>query len=80
LLALVVNREIRFNRLKHLKRRETLTKELFEELDNRDLGIGEKDSGLQTAICIAMADIFIENNGTLQDLEEKLGQLIKHYE
>jgi dephospho-CoA kinase len=80
LLALVVNRKTRFTRLKDLKRREDLTKELFDELDNRDLGIGEKDSGLQTAICIAMADVFIENNGSVSDLEAKLTSLIKNYE
>ncbi len=80
LLSLVVNRDTRFARLKNLKRREQLTEALFEELDNRDLGIGEKDSGLQAAICIAMADIFIENNGSLQDLEKKIKEIIQKYE
>lgn len=80
LVSLVVNRKTRFERLKDLKRREELTEELFEELDNRDLGIGEKDFGLQTAICIAMADVFVENNDSSQQLEKRIKDLIKHYE
>ncbi len=80
LVSLVVNRKTRFTRLKNLKRREELTEELFEELDNRDLGIGEKDFGLQTAICIAMADVFIENNDSSQHLEKRIKELVKHYE
>jgi len=50
LISLVVNRQTRFNRLKRLKRREKLTPTLFEELDNRDLGIGEGEHGLQTGM------------------------------
>lgn len=80
LLSLIVDRATRFVRLKSLQRREHLTEELFEKLDNRDLGIGEKDSGLQGAICIAMADIFIENNGSLSDLEKKISSIVTIYE
>jgi len=80
IVSVVANRDIRFARLKDLKRREALTEKLFEELDNRDLGIGEKESGLQTALCIAMADIFIENNGSLGELEVKVKELVNNYE
>ncbi len=80
LISLIVNRETRFRRLKQLKRREKLTKDLFDELDNRDLGIGEGEHGLQTAICIAMADVFIENNGTVRGLATKLRKIVKEYE
>lgn len=76
LIALVVNRNIRYKRVEKLKRREKLTPEVFEKLDYRDLGVGEKDSGLQTAICIAVADVFIENNKTEKDLEKKLKELV----
>jgi dephospho-CoA kinase len=72
LIALLVNRDIRFKRLMKLKRREKLTKELFEKLDFRDMGIGEKETGLQVAVCIAAADIFIENNKSQEDLFKKL--------
>jgi dephospho-CoA kinase len=72
LIGIVVNRKIRFTRLAQLKRREKLNWKLFNELDNRDLGIGEKESGLQVAICLALSDIFIENNYGLKELEDKI--------
>ena len=77
LVSLVVNRSIRYERLKDLKRREALTKELFDELDDRDLGIGEKEYGLHTAICVAMADVFIENNGSRENLARKVKEAVK---
>jgi len=79
-ISLVVNRATRLTRLKNLKRREELTEEIFERLDNRDLGIGEKESGLQTALCLAMADIFIENNGSLKELEDRVKEIKNKYE
>jgi dephospho-CoA kinase len=75
LLAILANREVRFNRLKDLKRKESLTRELFRALDYRDLGINEKKHGLQVAFCIAMADIFIVNNTTKEALLKKLQEL-----
>lgn len=80
LISLIVNRETRFKRLKKLKRREKLDKALFDELDDRDLGIGEGEHGLQTAICIAMADVFIENNGTQRVLATRIKKVVKEYE
>ncbi len=77
LVALLVNRAIRFDRLVGLQRREKLTPDLFEKLDFRDMGIGEKPSGLQVAACIAAADIFLENNRSQTDLFEKLEEVLK---
>ena len=77
LIGIVVNRKIRFERLKKLDRREKLSWELFNKLDNRDLGIGEGRSGLQVAICLALSDIFIENNGDLRELKNKIQSAIK---
>lgn len=76
LIALLVNRSIRYKRLVKLKRREKLTPELFEKLDYRDMGLGERESGLQAAVCIAIADIFIENNKTQKELFRKLDKII----
>ena len=76
LIGIVVNREIRFNRLKKIDRREKLSWELFNKLDNRDLGIGEKESGLQVAICLALSDIFVENNGNLNQLKNKIKKIV----
>ncbi len=77
LVALLVDRSIRYKRLINLKRREKLTPELFEKLDLRDMGVGEKDTGLQVAVCIALSDIFIENNKTEKELFEKLSSVLK---
>ena len=64
LLSILVDRTVRYQRLQLVKRREELTPELFSSLDSRDLGIGEKETGLQVAYCIALADSFIVNNTT----------------
>lgn len=77
LIGIVVNRKIRFDRLKKLDRREKLNWELFNKLDNRDLGIGEGKRGLQVAICLALSDIFIENNRSLRELKNKIQDAIK---
>ncbi len=77
LIGIVSNRTIRFERLKKLDRREKLTWELFNKLDNRDLGIGEEKKGLQVAICLALSDIFIENNSNLKELRTKIQNVIK---
>lgn len=71
LIAIISSRENRFQRLKNLKRRESLTWEIFEGLDKRDSGDG-KETGLQVDECIKLADISLENNGTEKEFEEKL--------
>jgi dephospho-CoA kinase len=77
LIALMVDRSVRYKRLEKLTRREKLTPELFEKLDARDLGLGESDSGLQTALCIALSDIYINNNTNEKDLLIKIEDVIK---
>jgi len=77
LIGIVVNRKNRFDRLKKLDRREKLNWELFNKLDNRDLGIGEGKKGLQVAICLALSDIFIENNRGLEELKSKIQDAIQ---
>jgi dephospho-CoA kinase len=63
LLGLVADRNIRFERVKGLKNREKLTRELFDKLDLRDLGITEDDeTGLQVAKCLSISDYFISSN------------------
>jgi dephospho-CoA kinase len=74
LLAIMVDREARFERLQKNPRREKLTSQSFMKLDYRDLGIGEEDSGLQVGMCIAVADVYIDNNGTKEMLKEKLSK------
>jgi len=50
--------------------------ELFNKLDGRDLGVNEDKSGLHVAICLALADIFVENNGDLAGFEGKIQKII----
>ena len=77
LIGVVVNRKISFERLRKLDRREKLDWELFNGLDNRDLGIGEGKKGLQVAICLALSDIFIENNRGLEEFKNRIQEAIK---
>ncbi len=76
LISIVSSRKNRFERLKKLKRREALIWELFEKLDSRDAGIGEKETGLHVDECIKLADISIENNGREEEYVEKLKNLL----
>ncbi|OGH09030.1 MAG: hypothetical protein A2152_01455 [Candidatus Levybacteria bacterium RBG_16_35_6] len=76
LIGIVVNRDVRFKRIKKLKRREKLTWDLFNKLDSRDLGVNEENNGLQVALCLAFADIFVENNGGIEDLREKMRKTV----
>lgn len=63
LLGIVADRDIRFERIKKLKNREELTKDLFDQLDYRDLGINENiETGLQVAKCLAISGYFINSN------------------
>jgi dephospho-CoA kinase len=77
LLAVVSDRKTRFERLKKSPRREELSWDSFTALDYRDLGVGEKDTGLQTGMCISLADAFIDNNDSLEILEGKLEKFLK---
>lgn len=77
LFAIIADRKIRFDRLKKLKRREKLTWELFTKLDKRDLGLGQRKTGLQVTACQALADVFIENNGKIDEFKNKLEKFLK---
>ncbi len=79
LLSIMADREVRFNRLRLLKRREKLTPKLFERLDLRDLGVNEKITGLQTAFCIALADVYIDSNSTMDVFEAKILNFLNKY-
>lgn len=79
-LGIVADRDVPFDRLKNLKRREKLDEELFYKLDLRDLGIGKKITGLQTAFCISLADVYIDSNSGLEIFYEKLDKFLEEYE
>lgn len=77
LLAIISDRNIRFERLQNNHRREALTIKSFTSLDYRDSGIGENDTGLQVGMCIAIADTYIINNDTKKSFEKELLDCIK---
>ena len=77
LLAIIADRDVRLKRLQENPRRETLTMQTFAQLDYRDLGVGEKDAGLQTGMCIALADVYVDNNGTESAFEKKLAKYLE---
>ncbi len=63
LLGVFADRDVRFARIRKMPRREELTRDLFDQLDYRDLGITEdKETGLQVAKCFAISDYFIDSN------------------
>ncbi len=76
LLAIGSSRKNRFERLQKVKRREEMTWELFEKLDDRDSGIGEKETGLQVEECMKLADYSIQNDGTEDEFKDNLEKLL----
>ncbi|MBI1982502.1 MAG: AAA family ATPase [Candidatus Levybacteria bacterium] len=78
LLAIIADRKVRFDRLSKLKRRESLTWDLFTKLDRRDLGLGQRKTGLHVAECIALADYFIDNNHGIDEFYNKLKKFSKN--
>lgn len=52
------------------------TKEEFDRLEQRDRGIGQDSHGQQVEACLRIADIVIENSGTLEGLKEKVQEAL----
>ena len=51
----------------------------IKSIDMRDRGYGESESGQRSEDCFALADSFIFNNTTLEDLQIRLMDLIKDF-
>lgn len=79
LLAIVADRKVRYERLKAIKRRETLNLNLFRSLDLRDLGVNEKITGLQTGLCIALADVFVDSNSSMSNFRKDILKFLREY-
>lgn len=54
-----------------------ITEEGFERDDSRDFGIGEPGSGQQVGKCLQMADVVLENNGTITELFKECDLYLK---
>jgi dephospho-CoA kinase len=57
--------------------RDPRTREEFDAMDARDQGAGEPPYGQQVAACMQIADHKILNDGTLEDLHNKLREVMK---
>lgn len=78
LIAVDAPIEVRFERV--LKRQKPSDPQTFDEfvtLDERDQGKEESEAGLQVKKCVEIADFKIINDGTLEDLEKKIADVIQ---
>jgi dephospho-CoA kinase len=78
LIAIDAPLETRFERIK--KRtdvKEPQTLDEFKQVDSRDKGMGEPLYGQQVGACMKMADFTIENNGSAEELEKKIDEVMK---
>ena len=76
LLAIASSKKNRFERLENLKRREKLTWEIFKKLDRRDMGLGQKNTGLQVLACLRKADRYVKNNKSLDEFKNNLAKFL----
>jgi len=78
LLAVDANEKTRFERLiARGEKKDPKTWEEFLETDKRDRGFGEPPWGQQVGKCLEMADFTILNEGSLEELERKVEEIMK---
>lgn len=78
LIAVDAPQQLRYERIvKRARHTDPKTWEEFVVLDERDQGKGEPDYGQQTKKCREQADFVIVNNGTQQEMENKVNEIIK---
>jgi len=70
LIGLIASANTRFNLIRERNRPSDLkTRAEFDILEKRDRGEGESKCGQQVQACLDMADIIIENEGTVEELK-----------
>ena len=78
LIAVDAPQQIRFERMqKRLNRNDPKTFEEFTAADSREMGDTEPPYGLQLKKCIEQADFVINNEGTVEDLQKKVDEVIQ---
>ena len=78
LVAIDAPKEMRFRRLvKRGRSDDPKNWKEFEQMDQRENGVGEPEYGQHVADCIALADWVIVNDGSLTELERKVDKLAK---
>lgn len=78
LIAVDASQQIRFERMNQRKREgDPATWEEFVRLDERDQGKDEPEYGQQVKKCVEMADVVIQNDGSLEEFQKKVEDVIK---
>jgi dephospho-CoA kinase len=78
LLGVFADRDVRFSRIKQMPGREALTREEFDQLDYRDMGIADDiETGLQVAKCFAVSDYFVDSNKGGEDFIKRIDEIIE---
>jgi dephospho-CoA kinase len=78
LIAIDAPPEIRFKRLlKRGRKTDPKSWEEFVEMDKRDLGEDEPSHGQQVKECFEQADFNLVNNGTIEELKNKIEEIAR---
>jgi len=81
LVSVDAPQEIRFKRLVERNREsDPKTFETFLEVDNRDKGIGELETGQAVGKCMTLANVTLINEGTLEEVKKEVMQLYDEIE
>jgi dephospho-CoA kinase len=78
LIAVDASKELRWERIKTRSREgDPKTWEEFVEVDERDQGVNEPLYGQRVRECIQMADFLLINDGTQEEVNEKVLRIVK---
>lgn len=78
LIAVDSSPEARFERLsKRGRPDDPKTWEEFLDMDSRDQGVGQPDYGQQTKRCMEHADFTISNDGTVEEFQTKIADIMQ---
>lgn len=81
LIAIDAPQQIRFERIQKRNRdSDPKTWEEFVASDERDQGINQPEYGQQVRKCMEMADVVIQNDGNLEELQKKVDDTIKEFQ
>ena len=78
LIAIDAPQQVRFERIvKRNRDSDPKTWEEFVAVDERDQGKDQPEYGQKVRKCIEMADVVIQNDGSLEELKKKVEEIIK---
>lgn len=78
LIGITASREKRFAwAKKRAREEEPLTWEKFVQVDEQDFFSGDGKTGRNISACLAQSDFLIENNGTIEDLYQKVEGILE---